>query len=466
MNGTSVSGTSMRTTSTRTTSLRRHAPFVASAVLAVAVVVSLLMISPSLALAGAAAVVVVALTLTEPATLPILAFPAIVVIERVGGGGADGQSGLDLSISDLVLFAAFWVALLLREAPLSPTLRKLLMFSAFYQATTLFTLIVNPYTANFVEWFHAWMLVAGALVVGWSIGRSGRSRVAFVLFLAVCAVLAVSALVQAAHDYATTGMLNAVYLDWPMAMHKNLLGAVMAMAALIVYQRPVWLGWSRAWTLPACGLFLVALIASQSRQAILSLAVGLIVVVVRREPGRKRSKAVLVVIAAAIVTVWSSASDQLAQDNDFNSANQRLTWYADSIRLWQEHQFFGAGLRWWTTGRTAYGFQPPNAELEVLTSAGAVGLVGFLVMFAGMLWVLWHMPPAFGTLAFAAVLMRFVQGQLDLFWVAAQVPMPFVVAGICVGAMARAAAPRAAPPPLPAALTLERTSAHPGQVVL
>ncbi|SDC89518.1 O-antigen ligase [Sanguibacter gelidistatuariae] len=445
--------------------LRRNAPFVVSAVLAVAVVVSLLTISPSLALAGAAAVVVVALTLTEPATLPIVAFPAIIVIERVGGGGPDGQGGLNLSVSDLVLFAAFWVALLLRESPLSPTLRKLLLFSAFYQATTLFTVVANPYTANVVEWFHAWLLVAGALVVGWSIGRSGRSRLAFSLFLAACAVIAVSALLQAAQDHAATGMLNAVYLNWPMAMHKNLLGAVMAMAALIVYQRPAWLGWSMSWTLPAFGLFSSALIASQSRQAILGLAVGVFVVVLRREPGRRRSKVVLVVITAAIVTVWSSTSDQLAQDNDFNSANQRLTWYADSFRLWQEHQLFGAGLRWWTTGRTAYGFQPPNAELEVLTSAGAVGLVGFLVMFGGMLWVLWRMSPAFGTLAFAAVLMRFVQGQLDLFWVAAQVPMPFLVAGLCVGAMERAAATGPAPPPLSDALTLERTT-PPGQVVV
>lgn len=136
--------------------------------------------------------------------------------------------------------------------------------------------------------------------------------------------------------------------------------------------------------------------------------------------------------------MWSTTSAQLTDGNEFNSANQRLAWYADSLRLWQDQPFFGAGLRWWTTGRTSYGFQPPNAELEVLTSAGAVGLVGFLVLFVGVLVVLWRANPAYGTLAFCVVLGRFVQGQLDFFWVAAQVPMPFVVAGICVGALARA----------------------------
>ncbi len=30
-----------------------------------------------------------------------------------------------------------------------------------------------------------------------------------------------------------------------------------------------------------------------------------------------------------------------------------------------------------------------------------------------------------------------VQAQFDLFWVAAQVSIPFVIAGICLGAMAR-----------------------------
>ena len=54
-----------------------------------------------------------------------------------------------------------------------------------------------------------------------------------------------------------------------------------------------------------------------------------------------------------------------------------------------------------------------------------------------MLLVLWHVDPRFGTLAVAVVLCRLVQAQFDLFWVAAQVSIPFVIAGICLGAMAR-----------------------------
>ena len=60
-----------------------------------------------------------------------------------------------------------------------------------------------------------------------------------------------------------------------------------------------------------------------------------------------------------------------------------------------------------------------------------LGLFGFLVMWIGVLVVLWRIDPRFGTLAVAVVLCRFVQAQFDLFWIAAQVSIPFVIAGIC-----------------------------------
>jgi hypothetical protein len=51
--------------------------------------------------------------------------------------------------------------------------------------------------------------------------------------------------------------------------------------------------------------------------------------------------------------------------------------------------------------------------------------------------VLWRVDALFGTLALAATLSRIVQAQFDLFWVAAQVSVPFAIAGICLGALAR-----------------------------
>ena len=54
-------------------------------------------------------------------------------------------------------------------------MRQVMWLGVLYQFATLFTVIRNPYTANLVEWFHAGLLVLGALVVGWAIGRRGHA---------------------------------------------------------------------------------------------------------------------------------------------------------------------------------------------------------------------------------------------------------------------------------------------------
>jgi hypothetical protein len=103
--------------------------------------------------------------------------------------------------------------------------------------------------------------------------------------------------------------------------------------------------------------------------------------------------------------------------------------------LWKHEPIFGHGLRYWYVHEWAL-FQPPQAELEVVASAGVVGLAAFLLMWVGIVVVLWRVDPRFGTLAVAAVLSRITQAQFDLFWVAAQVSVPFMVAGVCLGAQA------------------------------
>jgi hypothetical protein len=75
--------------------------------------------------------------------------------------------------------------------------------------------------------------------------------------------------------------------------------------------------------------------------------------------------------------------------------------------------------------------------MEMLSSAGIVGLAAFLFLFGRSLVVLWKVPARFGTLAFTAVLMRFVEGQFDIFWVTATSAIPWILAGIALGAMAR-----------------------------
>ncbi|WP_404443980.1 hypothetical protein LG315_10930 [Microbacterium marinum] len=141
--------------------------------------------------AAALAVLVIGATLTGsvPMTIPLLAMPALFVVQRVGIGGTD------LSASDVLLAAAFGTALLLGRRPYSAPMRRLLWLNLIYQFASLFTVIVNPYPQNTVEWFHAWLLVSGALVVGWALGRAGYAHAAFTLILAMACVVAAGTIV-------------------------------------------------------------------------------------------------------------------------------------------------------------------------------------------------------------------------------------------------------------------------------
>ncbi len=385
---------------------------------------------PLITLGLGLAVVVVGLTLRQPMALPILGIPALLLVNRVGGA---------LSVSDLVLFVAFWPALLFSSRTLTRPMRTALWASAFYQACVLFTVIANPYAANAIEWFHSWLLVAGALVVGWAIGASGHARLGLGVFVAACAAIALITLgtfvLQAAG-----GNFGPVYLGDPFGMHKNYIGCVLAFGAIIVYTRPRWLRWNDLFCLLLFTLFVAGILAAQSRQALIGLALAVAVVALRPDPHRHRSKVVLLAVAGGALVVGTLVQDQLESGDQYNSAYQRLIWFRQSLIIWEQYPWFGAGLRWWYTDRFDEKFQPPNAEFEVLSSGGIVGLVGFLVMFLAILVALWRMDSRFGTLAFVTVMMRFVQGQFDLFWVAAQVSIPFVIAGICLGAQAHIAA--------------------------
>jgi len=390
--------------------------------------------SPLVAVALAGGALVVGLTALQTETLPLLSMATLVVIDRVGG------DSVNLSMSDAVLFVAFWIAVVLGPRPFSPPLRTLLWLTVVYQVASLFTVVANPYTANVVEWVHAWLLTAGALVVGWAVGRSGNASMGLALFAAAVAAIAVLTIGASLVGYLESGSFQEVYLEWPWGMHKNFIGSVLGFVAVVAFARPSWLPWPRPIMWALFGLCVVGILASQARQALVGLAVALVVVALRPEPGRRPSLVVLLATVPAMLAVVAAVQDQLASGNEFNSAYQRLTWYEQAIEVWQTSPLVGVGLRWWTAGRTEYAFQPPNAELEVLSSTGVVGLVGFLVMMLGTVVVLWRLDRTYGTLAAALVLSRFVQAQFDLFWVSVQVSVPFVLAGIILGVRERAVA--------------------------
>ncbi|MFK5633429.1 MULTISPECIES: O-antigen ligase family protein [unclassified Ornithinimicrobium] len=382
---------------------------------------------PMLALGLAAVVLVGVAALVQPVTLPLLAMPLIVVVARVGG------EGFDLTVSDAMLALAFWPAVLMSPRPFSSDLRRLLWLNALYQATTLFTVLANPFTANTVEWFHAWLLVSGALMVGWAVGAGGHARLGLSLFLAACVALAIPTIVQGVLQVAA-GDFRAVYPRWPWQMHKNFIGTLLGFAAVLVYAQPSWLRWSTRNSMFVFWIFAAAIALSQSRQALIALAVAILVVSLRRHSERRTSILVMLSLAPAAFGVLTLVRDQFRSGNEHNSVFQRLEWYRESSQVFLERPLLGWGLRFWRTADAPIKYEPPHVGLEVATTTGVVGLIGFLVMITGILVVLWRLDPAFGTVAFAAVLSRVVQGQFDLFWISVSVSVPFLIAGVCLGA--------------------------------
>jgi hypothetical protein len=370
-----------------------------------------------------------ALTGSRPLTIALMAMPAVFVVQRIGFGGSD------LTVSDAALAAAFGTAVLLCTRPFSRELRALLWFNAVYQFATLLTVIVNPYAQNTVEWFHAWLLISGALVVGWALGRAGHAGLAFKLMVATaCAIAAITiiaGIVKFVH-----GDFSPVYPPWPFPMHKNFAGTVMAFAALIVYVNPPWAALTRHWARMSLAVLVAGILFTQSRQAIIGLIIAVIIVVARsRATGHSRWMLLLLIPATWLVI--ATVSDQIQSQNKFNSVFQRLDWLREVYAYWKHSPIFGHGLRFWYVD-PVLPYQPPQGELEVVAESGLVGLAAFVIMCVGILVVLWRMDPLYGALAVTAVASRLVQAQFDLFWVSSQVSIPFIIAGICIGAKALA----------------------------
>jgi hypothetical protein len=374
----------------------------------------------------AAVVLLVGIAAIDLTLIPVLALPATLIVARVGG---------ILTVSDLILAVAAGVALIMLRGRGAIALQPMIWAGVTYLAFLVPTLILNPYAANYIEWAHELFLVIGSMIIGFVIGREGKARLALTLYVLICSGIGVAAALVAVAGFAGSGQFSPVYLG---DLHKNTIGGMLAVAAVIAWARPTWLGWSRRAAYSAVILCSIGIFAAQSRQGLIGAVVGVIILSLRpRLRGGPRGKLIWLLAIPVVVVVIIEVNQQLSSGNPFNSANQRLAWFAESIKIWQTSPVFGVGLRWWYTARFGVNFQPPNAEFEMLTSAGIVGVVGFLVMFAVAAWHLAKLDPIYGSVALAVLATRFTQAQFDLYWVSGQASLLWIVAGIAYGVMVR-----------------------------
>ena len=142
---------------------------------------------PELALAASGAMLVLGVTALQPTAVPLVAAATLLVVHRVA------FRGIDLTVSDAVLFVAVWPAVFFARRGYSQQMRTVLWLIVIYQVATLFTVIANPNQAAALDWLHSGMLAGGALIVGWAIGRQGQARLGIFLSCSCSVVCSPSA---------------------------------------------------------------------------------------------------------------------------------------------------------------------------------------------------------------------------------------------------------------------------------
>ena len=116
------------------------------------------------ALAGlvlAGLVLALGIFVIDPIFLAVLVLPGSVLVQRVGGGS------VNLSVTDLVTFAAALICLFHVEWSRATHLRKFLLGIVWYQAILILVVVAHPFRGDIVEWFHRFSYLAGAALVGW-----------------------------------------------------------------------------------------------------------------------------------------------------------------------------------------------------------------------------------------------------------------------------------------------------------
>lgn len=382
--------------------------------------------SPGLVIGLAVALLIFLIGVTDAGLLCLICCPVFLLVMRTSVGGTA------LAVSDLAVTVCALAALVSGPRPFSAPLRSLLWLCVGYQLTLITTLVANPYRANFIEWGHEWMLAAGALIVGWTIGASGRAVTAGKVLLTCGVALGLGVIGQGLWQFAH-GDFTAVYLAGPLPMHKNLAGTILAFLALLAYARPQWLSIQTNVLRLSFAVMLVGLGFTQARQGIIALVVGMLVLLWLRPKDQRRSTVIVVLTIPVAVFIWWATQQQLADPSDFSSANVRISSWNTSLDVWRLNPWFGQGLRWWYRPDFPGIIAPPNGLTEMLTSAGIIGAVAYVVLFGGALWVLAKVPRRYSALAISVLVAHILRGQLDMFWLAVVASLPWILVGICLG---------------------------------
>jgi polysaccharide biosynthesis protein PslJ len=372
-----------------------------------------------LALALGALLLIFGIFVADPIVLAVLVLPGSLLLQRVGGASTN------LSVADLLVFMGALVCLFQVRWSEAPFLRQFFRGILWYQAILILVVLADPNRYDIVEWFHRLSYLGGSVLVGWTIANYGRARPALRLFLWGSSVLALISIEQA---FAT----HFQPAQWG-GYQKNSIGAVMWVAVVVAQLRPAWTGLGRTEARIAKYVCFAGLLASQSRQAIISLILAIAVATFLNPDVRRRSKMVLLGCLPLVVALYYSFSLAARDNPKFNSVAIRFSQIGDALNVWHQSPLLGKGMRFYDLPQYLSVTAPPNVVIDNLASTGIVGSLAFCYLVYMTMSTMNRLPRAFGTLGLVILLGHYVDGLFDIFWIGANMIPPLLIAGMSLG---------------------------------
>ena len=288
-----------------------------------------------------------------PMAIALMAMPALFIVERVGLGGSD------LSVSDVALAAAFGTAVLLGKRPYSRPLRATALAQPLVPVRDAVHGHRQPLHSE-----HGRVVprVAAHLRRARRRMGSGRARAtrgcALTLIVGAACVIAVGTIVTASSS-TLRGNFGAVYPAWPFGDAQELRrhgdgvrgGRRLRQSRLGRAGRGA--GRGRCFW-----LLIVAILMTQSRQALIGLMVAIVwSSVAAAVHGRSRLVLLLLIPAVWLDRDDGDRPDRVAEPVQLRLPARRLV-RARSTRTGGHSPIFGHGLRYWYNDPTVP-YQPP-----------------------------------------------------------------------------------------------------------
>jgi hypothetical protein len=372
-----------------------------------------------LALLLGGVVLVLGIYVADPILLAVLVLPGSLLLQRVGGAGTN------LSAADLLVFLAALICLLHVRWSEAPFLRQFFRGIVWYQAVLIVVVVANPNRYDVVEWFHRFSYLGGSVLVGWVVASAGRAGQTLRLYLWASSLLSLWAI----ENTVTHGFLPAqsgVY-------QKNSIGAVLWVAILVAQLRPPWAQLPRVETRIIEVVCILGLLASQSRQAAISLIVALGVATMLNPVVRRQSKFLMLACVPLIVALYYSFYLAAKNNPKFNSVSARFSQIDAATHVWHTSPVLGLGMRFYNLPQYVYVTAPPNVIIDNLASTGIVGSIAFFYLIFMTMRTMNRLPRTLGTLGVAVLLGHYVDGLFDIFWIGASMIPPFLIAGLSLG---------------------------------